>query len=78
MPKLLILFAILSAKSVRDVPAEFDKWGQGLRITAQDVPEVDMEEAAVRRQHEVVMMTVTNAQDVGNDAVSSAATDVVV
>ena len=38
-----------------------------------DVAKVDVEQAAVGREHEVVVVAVAHAQDVGHDAVPRAA-----
>ena len=46
---------------------------EGLGVTAQDVAKVNVEEAAVVGEHEVVQVPVPHAQDVGHHAVARTA-----
>ncbi len=56
--------------------AEFHLRREGLRVPAEDVAEVGVEEVPVGRQEEVVEVAVADAEEVGDDAVSGAGFDV--
>ena len=78
LSELLILFAVLSAQSVRQVSAQLDERGQGLGISAQNVTEINMEETTVFGEHEVVVVPVPHPEDVSDDAVARQTSNIVI
>lgn len=71
LPELLVVLGMYASHSFDHLFAEFHGRRQRLRIAAEDVAEVDVKELARSGQHQVVQMAVADAQQVGNDAVTS-------
>mmetsp|Transcript_61555 Transcript_61555/g.176556 ORF Transcript_61555/g.176556 Transcript_61555/m.176556 type:complete len:222 (-) Transcript_61555:1307-1972(-) len=55
--------------------ADPHRWRERLRVLAKDVPEVDVKQAPVLGDHEVVQMPVSDPQDVGDDTIPCTAPD---
>ena len=70
------MFGVHSAESVNHFTAQFHWWRHRFGISSQNVPEVDVKQFSGTRQQQIVEVTVADAKQVGDDAVTGAALDV--
>ena len=68
--KLLVVFRVDTTHRFDHLFAQFHWRWQRLWIAAEDVTKVDVEQFASSRQHQIVQMTVANAQQIRNDAIT--------
>lgn len=70
-PELLIMLRMNAAHGLDHLLAELHWRRQRLRIPAEDVAEIDMKQFARFGQHQIVQMTIADAQQVRYDTISS-------
>jgi len=70
LAELLIVLRVDAAHGLHHLLAELHGRGERLGIAPQDVAEVDVEQLARFRQHQVVQVAVAHAQQVGDHAVA--------
>mmetsp|Transcript_3714 Transcript_3714/g.9520 ORF Transcript_3714/g.9520 Transcript_3714/m.9520 type:complete len:208 (-) Transcript_3714:1444-2067(-) len=70
-----VVLALRTPHGLHHLAAELHGRGEGLRVAAHDEPKVNVEQAAVLAQHQVIQVAITDPQDVRDDAVSRTALD---
>jgi hypothetical protein len=68
--KLLIVFRVDATHRFDHFFTQFHRRWQRLWITTEDVTKVNVEQFARSRQHQIVQMSVANAQQIRNDAIT--------
>lgn len=76
LSELEIEFGVRPAHPFNHLPTQFHRRGKRLGVPAKDVAKVDVEKVAVMCEEKVIEVAVPNPQEVGNDAVAGARTDV--
>lgn len=76
LAELVVVLGVDAAHGLHHLAAELHGRRQRLGVAAEDVPEVDVEERAGRRQQQVVEVAVAHAQQVRDHAVARAAAQV--
>lgn len=77
-PKLVVVFWLCSSHALHHLPAQLHGGRQWLRISAQDVAKIYVEEVTWGGQEEIVKVAVSDTQQVGDDAIASTWLDVCV